>query len=180
MTSPGNRVVRRLFLSLFMPVFFGARVASAFSPSGLQKVLVIPIDLGSTLADLCPNQNLCPADLVKDAPFYKAPRHTAQDWENLLNNYGTRFWQFASYSQSQAQYNVLANPSSQNGWWTPPHAAADYYRNGDVFVDYKTVGFVEDAARGVIDTICITQPLHCSMFGQFDRLPCPARTPRSE
>jgi M6 family metalloprotease-like protein len=164
-----SRLAERMFASLLVAALLGAGPASASSPSGLQKVLVIPIDLGSTVAELCPDQP-CPADLLADAPFYKTPRHTAQDWENLLNNYGTRYWQFASYGQSQAQFNVLASPFSQNGWWKPPHSAEDYYKNGDVFEDLKTAAFVEDAARGAIDTICITQPLNCSMLGQFDRL----------
>jgi len=65
------------------------------SPIGPQKVLVIPMNLGSTLAELCPYQTPCPVDPNKDAPYY---------------------------------------------WWKPPHAAADYYVNGDFYADLKSFG----------------------------------------
>ncbi len=166
MKSLKNRLSLQVFGCLLAAALFGSVSASASSPVGLQKVLVIPIDLGSTMAELCPYKTPCPVT-SQDALSYQPPRHNTQSWENLLNNYGTRYWQLASYGQTHSQFTVLASPFGQNGWWTPPHAAADYYVNGDVFVDYKTFGFVEDAARGAITTSCLF--LNCS-FSQFDRL----------
>ena len=88
----------------------GARPAWAGpSPIGPQKVLVIPMNLGSTLAELCPYQTPCPVDPNKDAPYY---------------------------------------------CWKPPHAAADYYVNGDFYADLKSFGFVEDTARGAFEAYC--------------------------
>jgi hypothetical protein len=84
-------------------------------------------------------------------------RPTAQDWQNLLNNYGTQFWDLASYGQTQAQFTVLPSPLSPDGWWNPPHAAADYYVNGDLFADYKSFAFVEDGARGARATATPTR-----------------------
>jgi M6 family metalloprotease-like protein len=166
MESLESRLPRRMFGCLLAAALFGAMPASAISPVGLQKVLVIPIDLGSTMADLCPYKTPCPVT-SQDAATYQPPRYNTQSWENLLNNYGTRYWQLASYGQTQVQFTVLASPFGTNGWWIPPHAAADYYNNGDVFIDSKTFAFVEDAARGAITLSCLF--LNCS-FGQYDRL----------
>ncbi len=168
MKSHKSRLPLQEVCCFLAAALFGATAATASSPVGLQKILVIPIDLGSTMAELCPYKTPCPVS-PQDAAFYQPPRHDAQSWENLLNNYGTRYWQLASYGQTQAQFTVLASPFGQTGWWIPPHAAADYYNNGDVFVDYKTFAFVEDAARGAITLTCLLKPLNCS-FGQYDRL----------
>ena len=156
----------RVLGGLLLAALVGAAPASAGSPVGPQKVLVVLMDLGSTTAELCGNANPCP---VNDASFYQPPRHSGQDWDNLLNNYGTRYWQLASYGQTQAVFSVLPSPFSQNGWWKPPHTAADYYVNGDLWNDSKTHAFVEDAARGALQTWCTLSFQLCSVFNQFDR-----------
>ncbi len=152
--------------------------SAAPSPIGPQRVIVIPINLGTTLDELCPHGPFafgrpCPFD-SNTAMVYQKPRHTAHEWDTLLNDYGRRFWQLASYGQAQAGFTVLENPDSQDGWWTPPHSAQDYENNADFYVDSKFWGYVEDPARGAIDAVC-AQPLpfyqyFCSILGQYDRI----------
>ena len=155
---------------LLLAALVGARPACAGpSPSGPQKVLVVLMDLGSTLAELCPYQTPCPVDPNNDAPYYQTPRHSSGEWQNLLNSYDKQFWQLASYGQTQVQFTVL-DSLAPNGWWKPPHAAADYYNNGDFYADFKSFGFVEDTARGAIEAYCSFSSQICSSIGQYDRI----------
>ena len=169
----------RVFGCLVLAALVGARPASAApSPLGPQRVIVIPINLGTTLDELCPYGAFafgrpCPFD-SKTAMVYQKPRHTAHEWDTLLNDYGRRYWQLASYGQAQAGFTVLESPYSQDGWWKPPHFAQDYENNGDFYVDNLFWGYVEDPARGAIDAVC-AQPLpfyqfFCSILGQYDRI----------
>ena len=160
----------RVLSCLLLAALAGAGPASAGpSPSGPQKVLVILMNLGSTLAELCPYQTPCPVNPKSDAPYYQPPRHTSGEWQTLLNNYAQPYWQLASYGQTQPQFTVLDSLAS-NGWWKPPHAAADYYVNGDFYADSKSFGFVEDTARGAIEAYCSYSNQICSSIAQYDRL----------
>lgn len=157
----------------------GARPASAApSPLGPQKVIFIPINLGTTLDELCPYGQFafgrpCPFD-SQSAMVYQKPRHTAHEWDTLLNDYGRRYWQHATYGQAQVGFTVLENPNSADGWWKPPHAAQDYENNANFYVDNMFWGYVEDPARGAIDAICANpSPFYqyfCSILGQYDRI----------
>jgi hypothetical protein len=153
-------------------------VSAAPSPLGPQRVIFIPINLGTTLDELCPHGRFawgrpCPVN-SKTVSVYQKPRHTAHEWDMLLNDYGSRFWQLASYGGTQVGFTVLENPNSEDGWWTPPHPAQDYENNKNFYVDHKFWAYVEDPARGAIDTVC-AQPLpfyqyFCSHLGQYDRI----------
>ena len=128
--------------------------ADAFSPSGKQKVLVVLVDLGSNIFELCPKFYDCPPFILQNASLYRPPRNTAQQWENLLNQYGSQFWDLASYNQSQVEFTVLANPFRVDGWWTPLHSAQDYIMNESQFVDDKAWAAGTDPARYAIDSFC--------------------------
>jgi M6 family metalloprotease-like protein len=180
--SPEDGVKGRNSSTVWWLFLIGALgVGQAFatpSPLGPQRVIVIPINLGTTLDELCPHG---PFAFGRPCPFnsttvtaYRQPRHTAHEWDALLNDYGTRFWQLASYGQTQVGFTVLENPYSPDGWWTPPHPAQDYENNEDFYVDHKWWAYVEDPARGAIDAVC-AQPLpfyqyFCSILGQYDRI----------
>lgn len=97
----------RVFGGLFLAALVGVTPTGQPSPVGPQKVLVILMNLGSTLAELCPYATPCPVS-QPDAMTYLPPRHTAQDWQALLNNYGTQHWGLASYGQTQAQTRRVA------------------------------------------------------------------------
>ena len=153
-------------LSGFQVLVLAATVAAvpasagpSFSPVGPQRVIVVLVDLGSTLGELCPQPN-CPAGIANNVALYQAPRHTAQEWETLLNQYGTQFWDFASYGQAQVQYTVLRNPDRSDGWWDPPHSAQDYWNNGDLFVTMNTHAEIADPAAHAIDVTCAGNPNH--------------------
>jgi hypothetical protein len=161
---------------LFVCFVTSSRPASAapkFSPSGPQKVLVVLADLGSTLPELCPVVAFCPLGILTNLSLYQPPRHTAQQWESLLNQYGPQFWGFASYGQTQVEFKVLANPERPDGWWTPPHSAQTYYANQHIFLDYKTFAETSDPARFAIDSYCagLSHLFFCSLeLPQYDRL----------
>jgi hypothetical protein len=153
-------------LSGFQGLVLAATVAAApasagpsFSPVGPQRVIVVLVDLGSTLGELCPKPN-CPAGIANNVALYQPPRHTAQEWETLLNQYGTQFWNFASYGQAQVQYTVLRNPDRSDGWWKAPHSAQDYWNNGHLFRTQKTYAEVADPAAHAIDVTCAGNPNH--------------------
>jgi hypothetical protein len=148
-----------------------AWAAPSYSPVGPQRVIVVLVDLGSTLGELCPKPN-CPAGITKYVSLYQPPRHTAQEWETLLNQYGTQFWDFASYGQAQVQYTVLRNPARQDGWWPAPHSAQDYWNNEHLFVTNKTYAETADPAARAIDVTCSVQPNHpfCVSPTDYSRL----------
>jgi hypothetical protein len=171
---------QRHLLGMFQSVVLAAAMSAAgapvsagpsFSPVGPQRVIVVLVDLGSTLGELCPNPN-CPAGIANNVSLYGRPRHTGPEWETLLNQYGRQFWDFASYGQAQVQYTVLLNPERSDGWWSAPHSAQDYWNNGDVFRAMNTHAEVADPAAHAIDVTCSLQPNHplCTTPTDYPRL----------
>jgi hypothetical protein len=147
--------------------------APNFSPSGPQKVLLVAVDLGSTINELCPFITSCPFDILKNASLYQPPRHTAKEWEDLLNQYGPQFWGLASYGQTQVEFKALVNPNRPDGWWTAPHSAQQYYDNGHLWLDYITFAEGSDPARFAINTLCngLSNLFFCTQeLPQYSRL----------
>jgi hypothetical protein len=146
------------------------------SPLGPQKVLVLPIEF--PVGDACPNKNeTCPAGLQA---FYSAniapPRHTAQEWEQLLNSVTSTWWQQTTYGQTSFEFTVLSNPQSADGWWPPPHSFQDYSRNNGNWYQSAnnpaSYAFVPDATAGVVQSICGNPLLFvvCDILPQYNRL----------
>jgi hypothetical protein len=137
--------------------------------TGVQRVLVIPVEFPGPPADPCPDKTTnCPVDLTK-FPLFGPPRHSAAEWESLLNNYATSYWQRTSYDQLDYQFTVLSNPASADGWWPAPHTLQQYARNdkGGNW-SYQTNSpasypIVPDVTQGVVQSLC-SNPLLALIF----------------
>ncbi len=150
-----------------------ASAAPNFSPSGPQKVLFVAVDLGSTIDELCPFILGCPLGILKNASLYQPPRHTAKEWEALLNQYGPQFWGLASYGQTQVEFKALVNPSRPDGWWTAPRSAQRYYDDGHLWLRLQDLRRGSDPARFAIDTLCsgLSNLFFCTQeLPQYSRL----------
>jgi hypothetical protein len=146
------------------------------SPLGPQKVLVIPVEF--PVGDACPDKNeTCPTGLQA---WYSAnigpPRHSPQEWEQLLNSVTSTWWQQTTYGQTSFEFTVLSNPQSADGWWPPPHSIQDYNRNNGNW--YQTANnptsyaLVPDVTAGVAQAICGNPLLFvvCGILPQYNRL----------
>ncbi len=146
------------------------------SPLGIQKVLVIPLQVGTT--NPCPDPTApCPSqDFINR---WGPPRHTASEWENLLNTRATGYWRRATYDQTILQFTVLNSGLLDNGWWPAPHSMQQYANNagGPGSVNFISVppnaAYVDDAVKFAIDTLCLDPFVRlgvCQQFLQYNRL----------
>jgi hypothetical protein len=152
-----------------------------FSPQGVQKVMVIPIEYPTT--NPCPIQTLpCPGVSTTTGFFATVgpPRHSAAEWERLLNSIARDYWQRTTYNQTEFQFVVEKNPLTTDGWWPPPHTIQDYVRNdkgGNWSQDNNTppsYAQVPDVTASVAQSICSNPILVlagvCSNLKTFNRL----------
>ena len=147
------------------------------SPLGPQKVLVIPVEYPA--GNACPNvSETCPTGLPA---WYAAnigpPRHSAAQWENLLNSVAGSWWQQTSYGQTSFQFTVLSDPQTADGWWPPPHSMQDYARNNDLWYNSSTnnpssYAVVPDVTASVVQSICSNPLLFlvCEILPSYNRL----------
>ena len=117
----GGGVVTALLLLTAAP-------AAAFPTTGVQKLVVIPVEYAHTG---------CPPDTDKKAT---CPRNTAAALQTILQNGLTAYYgNPATGSKTTFQVKVLVNPSTVNGWWPAPStieqfdARAKADKNWDAF-----------------------------------------------
>lgn len=148
-----------------------------YSPIGTQKALVILVEFPTT--NPCPNPSVpCKVDPTWFASAVGAPRHSPSEWETILNNVATSYWNQTTYNQSHWQYTVLSDPQTADGWWPAPHALNDYFRNtkgGNWYQDSNTpptYAFVPDVTASVVQSICGNPLLFavCSILPNYNRL----------
>jgi hypothetical protein len=137
--------------------------------TGVQRVLVIPVEFPGPPADPCPDKTTdCPVDSKGFANF-GPPRHSAAEWESLLNNYATSYWHRTSYDQLDFQFTVLSNPARDDGWWPAPHSLQQYARNskgGNWSYQANTPAsypIVPDVTQGVVQSLC-SNPIFALIF----------------
>lgn len=144
------------------------------SPLGVQRVLVLPIEIPTGVG--CPDANSpCPYSQAKYDQLIGPPRHSPQEWEGLLNSVAATWWQRASYGQSQFQFTVLRNPQTADGWWPPPHTWQQYQNNNSNWypsTQPSTYALVPDVTASVVQSICGNPLLAfvCQTFPQYNRL----------
>lgn len=144
------------------------------SPLGLQRVLVLPIEIPTGVG--CPDASApCPYSQAKYDQLIGPPRHSPQEWEGLLNSVATTWWQRASYGQSQFQFTVLRNPQTADGWWPPPHTWQQYQNNNSNWYQSKqpaTYPLVPDVTASVVQSLCGNPLLAfvCQTLPQYNRL----------
>ena len=70
-----------------------------YSPIGTQKALVILVEFPTT--NPCPNPDVpCKVNMSWFASAVGAPRHSPAEWEKILNDVATSYWNQTTYSQS--------------------------------------------------------------------------------
>ena len=125
-------------------------------PIGLnQKVLVV---LLKHQPPHCPGAGACwTAAQLADI---KPPRHTAAQYETILNQAVNAYYLQATYGKTSFDFDVLVNPDSSDGWWDAPSSVQQYIAGQNAFVGNP--GFVKDAAVKVAAA--------ATDLGPYDRL----------
>ncbi len=171
----------RIVVSLAAGLAFVALTPAqtAFPPTGVQNVLVIPSEYpsptpGASLGNdptNCPNPSIpclippqyyvnnttpptCPGGCVGP------PVHTPQQWSSLLNNDAATYWAQTTYNQTIFNFFVLVDPNTADGWWPVPHGVNSYSRNtnGRAWSQDNnsppSYAYVPDVATNVLNTAC--------------------------
>jgi hypothetical protein len=147
------------------------------SPLGTQKVLVLPMEFAAGVA--CPNPNeACTVNQGWYSLNVGPPRNSPEQWQSLLNAVAGRWWQQATYGQSQYEFTVLRDPQTEDGWWPTPHTFQEYQNNPSIWGASKTVPYamVPDETASVIQFFCsdpLLQPQYlalCVALPQYTHL----------
>jgi len=76
----------------------------------------------------CPTMDDCSPWTADDLAKIKTPRHSAQDYQAILDQGINSYYQKATYGQVYFNFIVLVNPNSPDGWWDAPHALWEYVK----------------------------------------------------
>lgn len=116
-----------------------AAPAQAFSPTGPQPLLVVPMEHAHSSSP-------CPAD---STGMPTCPRYTAAQWQTILQRELNRWYGTESYGRTSWQVRVLADPNTANGWWPAPHTGAQYGAMGNNNF-WSQIAIVRDAAEPIL------------------------------
>jgi hypothetical protein len=104
----------------------------------------------------------------------KPPRHTAKEYEGVLNQYVGDFYTYATFGQVVYRFHSLVNPDRADGWFTAPHNIQEYNQGADIYQDgidvidqaigedlakYEYVLIVQQARRKSAQACCTSSPV---------------------
>lgn len=87
--------------------------AMAFSPYGPQELLVVPLERQHAFC-------------VPTAVDTGCPRHTAAQWQAILQSDLNSWFGTETFGQTSWNVRVLADPNTSDGWWPAPHNETQY------------------------------------------------------
>jgi hypothetical protein len=104
----------------------------------------------------------------------KPPRHTAKEYEGVLNQYVGDYYTYATFGQVVYRFHSLVNPNRADGWFTAPHNIQEYNQGADIYQDginvidgaigqglaqYQYVLVVQQAQRKSAQACCMSSPV---------------------
>jgi hypothetical protein len=104
----------------------------------------------------------------------KPPRHTAKEYEGVLNQYVGDYYTNATFGQTVYRFHSLVNPNRADGWFTAPHNIEEYNQGADIYQDgidvidlaigeelakYQYVLIVQQAQRKSAQACCTSSPV---------------------
>src|SRR4051794_41588180 len=96
--------------------------AFAFPSTGRQSLLVTPVEHEHAAIGAAGTPRGCRAE-DPDKPM--CTRHTADQWQAILQKQLNDFYLPESYYQTYWTVRVLKNPNSANGWWPARHTISE-------------------------------------------------------
>jgi M6 family metalloprotease-like protein len=128
-----KRVLSVFCLVIFMILLLGCEPKVVYTGTQVDVVVVL---FELTKQPACPTPDSCepwwnPTELAKIGP----PRHSASEYEPILNQLINDYYQKATYGQVYFSFHVLVNPNSNNGWWEAPGAVWEYNQGRDIYMD---------------------------------------------
>jgi hypothetical protein len=128
-------------------------------PTGLQHVLVIPIEFPSCGGCIplpsdpryCPNTSIpCPNS---EKYLFAPPRHAPSTWTSMLDSTVSAFWHSTTYGQLSFAFTALRDPFTSDGWFPAPHPV-QLYQAGNWAASSPQLPYAADVAKSAIDTVC--------------------------
>lgn len=118
--------------------------AQAYPTTGQQRLIVIPLEVNPHAPE--------PDCQVMNA--LGCPRHTAAEWQQLLDTSLNGFYGASTWNQVSWNVRVITNPDQANGWWPSPHTNDEYAKflsqDGASFFSTSPPSDVSDAMIGVL------------------------------
>ncbi len=132
--QPIARIFRFIILIVLIVNLLGCNLPSAgenaaatpqsYTGSGLDVIVVL---MKHTLQPMCPTFQDCqPWWPIMMIQKLVPPRHTATEYEAILDARLNKYFQQVTYGQVHFNFHVLVNPDSSDGWWDAPHALWEF------------------------------------------------------
>ncbi len=129
------RSLPKTFLCMLLMVLFGSGFIDN-QPEGQKNERVAVVFLKHS-SPICLIQSDCLPDFpqpVQDAIL--TPRHTATQYENILNFRISAFYDEVTYNKVHLTFDAIVNPDSADGWFDAPHSLYEYnQKTANIFVD---------------------------------------------
>lgn len=139
--------------------------ASAISPFGVQRLIVVPVRHQGTTP--------CPTPPGTPTSTPQCPRYTAAQWQTIFQRDLDAWFRAESYNQTSIQVHVLVDPATADGWWPAPNTP-DEYHSRNAFTDQGSVGrdaaevvMAEALAKGVVSTSELDQTHRFIMMDNY-------------
>ena len=111
----------------------------------------------------CPTEASClPSFSQEILDSIHSPRHTATEYENMLNSRISSYFNEVTYNKVSLTFEAILNPDSADGWFDAPHQLYEY-NNPDPEPNPNTASYYQDA-------LSLVYPLIGSAIENYDIL----------